>query len=165
MSDWLRQLATTQISALAGRLETAQQQALPENSDLGHSLCRPRMRLGPGCRTEQCGAESSGSGVSGRRQGTAELLRQFSGVASLNNSRQTLKKAGAEDVQKGQVGFRRPGTQQDQQAAQPVGTPAGTGSNGQGTKVAGQNGTDAGNKPALLRRPECPGTKHGVKLP
>lgn len=147
MSSWLRQLATTQISSLAGRLETAQEQALAENSDLGHSLLAASNAIAAK-DVEQSRVTLKAAAdqflAADKRLELAQAVQQS--LASLDDSRQTLAKAGAEDVQKGQVGFRRPGVQPDRSAAaQAVGTPAGTGPNAQGTKAGGQSGANAGD--------------------
>ncbi len=147
MSSWLRQLATTQISSLAGRLETAQEQALAENSDLGHSLLAASNAIAAK-DVEQSRVTLKAAAdqflAANKRLELAQAVQQS--LASLDDSRQTLAKAGAEDVQKGQVGFRRPGVQPDRSAAaHAVGTPAGTGPNAQGTKAGGQSGANAGD--------------------
>jgi hypothetical protein len=146
MSDWMRQLATTQISALAGRLGTAQEQALAENSDLGHSLLAASNAVAAkDVEQSRVALKASADQFLAADKGLQLAQAVQQSLASLDDSRQTLAKAGAEDVQKGQVGFRRPGVQPEQQAARAVGTPGGTGPNAQGTKAAGQNGTEAGN--------------------
>ena len=168
MSDWLRQLATTEISGLAGRLETAQRQALPENSDLGHSLLAASNAVGAkDVEQSRAALKAAAEQFLAADKGLQLAQAVQQSLASLDDSRQTLAKAGAEDVQKGQVGFRRPGAQQDhQEAAQAVGTPTGTGPNAQGTKVAGQNGTDAGSNAGVnTNGPSALGPNMGSNSP
>ncbi len=167
MSDWLRQLATTQISALAGRLATAQEQALSENSDLGHSLRAASNAVGSkDVEQSRVALKAAAEQFLAADKGLQLAQAVQQSLASLDDSRQTLAKAGAEDVQKGQVGFRRPGAQPEQQAAQAVGTPSGTGPNAQGTKAAGQNGTNADNNAGVnTNGPSALGPNMGSNSP
>jgi hypothetical protein len=167
MSDWLRQLATTQISSLAGRLETAQEQAMPENADLGHSLLAASNAVASrDVETSRVALKTTADKFMAADKGLQLAQAVQQSLASLDDSRQTLAKAGAEDVQKGQVGFRRPGVQPDGSVAQAVGTPAGAGPNSQGTKPGGQNGTDSGNTGGLnTNGPSALGPNMGSNSP
>ena len=164
MSDWLRQIASTQISALAGRLETAQEQALPENSDLGHSLLAASNAVGSkDVEQSRLALKAAAAQFLAADKGLQLAQAVQQSLASLDDSRQTLAKAGAEDVQKGQVGFRRPGAQQDQRAAQVVGTPAGADPNAQGTRTAGQGGANTANNDGVTTNgPSALGPNDGL---
>ena len=167
MSSWLRQLATTQISSLAARLETAQEQALAENPDLGHSLLAASNAVAAkDVEQSRVALKAAADKFTAADKGLQLAQAVQQSLASLDDSRQTLAKAGAEDVQKGQVGFRRPGVQPDQSVAQSVGTPAGAGPNAQGTKAGGQNGTDGGNTSGLnTNGPSALGPNMGSNSP
>jgi hypothetical protein len=167
MSGWLRQLASTPNTALAGRLATAQGQALAENSDLAHSLLTA---------SNAVGARDVEQGRTALQETSKQFLAADKGLqlaqavqqslASLDDSRQALAKAGAEEVQKGQVGFRRPGVRPDGTLAQAPETPAGTPNGTQGSQASGTPGPETGNQNGLnTNGPSALGPNMGSNSP
>ena len=137
LSGWIKNLNTAQLRGLSEALQRAEGQATSEDAALAQAL------LDSSKAVAAKDVEKSATSLQSVSQSflDADKRWQLAGavekaLADLDDGRQTLARAGAPEVKKGQVGFRRPGAPGNNQGGIPAAV-------GQGTDDAGTGDGDA----------------------
>lgn len=144
LKGWIKNLNSGQLRALSTAMERAQSQAVNENANLGQHLLDSSQSIA------SKDVEKSGTDLQAVSDAFLAADKQFQlagavdkALADLDDSRQTLAKAGADGTKKNQVGFRRPGAPEGGEGVNKVeGTPAADGSGSTESK----NGDQGVNK-------------------
>ncbi len=125
LSGWIVNLNSAQLRALSEGLERAEGQAAPEDATLAQNL------LDSSQAVSVKDLEKSASSLESVSDSflAADKHWQLAGavekaLADLDDGRQALAQAGAQEVNKGQVGFRRPGAPTQASNGAGGGTPA-----------------------------------------
>ncbi|MGA7732712.1 MAG: hypothetical protein WCD37_15755, partial [Chloroflexia bacterium] len=107
LADWVETLNARQIEALAVNLTRAESQAVSEDTDLAQHLQESSRAIA----AREVGMSIAALNAVSNRFLEADRRWQLAGavekaLADLDDGRQTLARAGAQEVKKGQVGFR-----------------------------------------------------------
>jgi hypothetical protein len=142
LMDWVETMNARQFEALSVNLARAEGQAVSEDTALAEHLQESSRALS----AREVGTSIAALNAVSNRFMEADKRWQLAGavekaLADLDDGRQTLARAGAQEVKKGQVGFRRPGAQGADGSSAKGGTPA---AEGQGAEAGSGDGENDG---------------------
>lgn len=162
LSAWVKNLNTAQLRALSSALERAQTQSIAENPPLAEYLRDSSLSVSvkdvekSATDLKNVAKEFDAADKDWQLAGAVEKA-----LADLDSGRQELASAGAQQLRKGQVGFRRPGAPSNNQPSPVSGTPS---AGGDGAGEAGSP-TDNGEHGVSKNGPSASGQQLGLNSP